>query len=376
MIPALPGMSRQLRRRLTPLIATAGETPGANRYRKHFPVVAHLWILILHQLTRSSSLRQTYALLTVTDRIGAGMGLPLPISFSQLARSSTSRSPDAFVALLAALVSRALRQGTRDPLLRQLGPTALLDSSFLRLCAGLSPWSVQGKFTPGIRVQTLLDPRTRSPLAVWLTTLDTDDHRALAALDLTPWHGTTIIADLGYYGHRQLGRLRDDGCHFLTKRHPQAKTTVTATHPVPPHDPSPAGDVVRRDETITLGSPTNKQSVVLTGIRMVTGGNARGEETVFLTDRFDLTAMEVLAAYRQRWQIELFFRFLKHQLSLTRPIGTSKAAVLLSILAAMIAAVIATLLEASRPRCFTRAVWLTAHGASLLRSFARLSRSG
>jgi hypothetical protein len=371
MIPALPGTSREMRRILDPLIAMAATTPAANRYRKHFPVAAHLWILILHQMTSSPSLRQTHAVLTAMPGLATAIGLPHGLSFSQLARSSSSRAPDAFEALLAALVQQRLRQPTRDPVLRRLGATVLLDSSFLRLCAGLSPWSVQGQFTPGIRVQTLLEPSTRSPRKVWLTKTAIDDHQALATMDLTPWHGTTIIADLGYYGHRQLGRMRDEGCHFLTKRHPQSTVRVTATHPVPVHDPSPAGDVVLRDETITLGSPKNKASIVLTDIRMVTGRNARGEEVAFLTDRTDLTAMEILQAYRHRWQIELFFRVLKHQLSLTKPIGTSEAAVYLSVLAAMISAVLCAMSDGSRPSGFSRITWKAMHGLHLLCSFAR-----
>lgn len=367
MIPALPEVARSFRRWLAPLIAQIGATPGADRYRKHFPVTAHCWILLLHEFLGSPSLRQTYAMLALVPEFWARIGLPQGISLSQLARSSTSRSPDAFEALLAELVQRRLRQTPADPLLRRLGTTVLLDSSFLRLCASLSPWSRHGKFTPGVRVQTVLEPGSRSPLAVWLTKTATNDYQALADLDLTPWQGATIITDLGYYGHRQLERMRAAGCHFLTKCHPQSTVIVTARHPVPAHDPSPTGDIVLRDETITLGSPKNRASVVLTGIRMVTGRNARGEEVAFLTDRGDLSATDVLAAYRQRWQIELFFRFLKHQLSLTHPIGASEAAVYLSVLIAMIAAVLCALIEAMRPRGIARGTWKLAHGTFLLR---------
>ena len=75
MIPALPECSRALRRLLTPRIHAAARTPGADRYRKHFPVTAHCWLLVLHVLLSSPSLRQTHALLCGLPGTFARLGL-------------------------------------------------------------------------------------------------------------------------------------------------------------------------------------------------------------------------------------------------------------------------------------------------------------
>src|SRR5215212_3736320 len=104
MIPA-PGLGRRLHGLLGPYLARAAATPGADRYRKHFPLRAHLWILLLHVLDGADSLRQTHARLAARDF--AGLDLPHGISFSQLARSSSSRSPDGVERLLEELVATA-----------------------------------------------------------------------------------------------------------------------------------------------------------------------------------------------------------------------------------------------------------------------------
>lgn len=107
MIAALPGASRTLRRLVTPAITGAAHVSGANRYRKHFPATAHLWMLLLHCLLGSSSLRATHALLATRPGVFARLGLTRCLSFSQLARSSTSRPSACAKQLLATLLAQA-----------------------------------------------------------------------------------------------------------------------------------------------------------------------------------------------------------------------------------------------------------------------------
>jgi len=192
MIPALPGCSRPLRRLLTPRIAKAARTPGADRYRKHFPVTAHCWILLLHTLLTSSSLRQTHALLTglpgSLERVGVRQGL----SFSQLARSSTSRPSTSFEALLADLIAQANRTVIPDTSWRLLRKVQIVDRTFIALSAKLSPWSRHGQFPAGVRLQTAFDLGRHLPSQLRLTLTATNDHEALKAWDVETWQGWTL----------------------------------------------------------------------------------------------------------------------------------------------------------------------------------------
>ena len=154
--------------------------------------------------------------------------------------------------------------------------------------------------------------------------------------------------DRAYYGHLRFADLRAAGVSFVCRLNPQASQRVAATRPVDP-TPSPAGDVVLTDAMVTLGTPANTRSAVVPGLRVVTYRTAKGEMLGLVTDRHDLAAADVVALYRRRWAIELFFRGIKRQLKALRPLGTSEAAVTLGVLMAAVAALLVMLLDDERP---------------------------
>jgi hypothetical protein len=267
-------------------------------------------------------------------------------------------------ALLGTVVQAARRAAPRDPLWRVLTGVQALDSSFVRLSAKLCPWAVHGGYVPGVRLQCALDLAARLPTGLHLTIPDTNDHEALRHWELATLRGWTVLIDLGYYGHRLFAQLRAEGVHFITRLHPQAAFVVTAVrYPLP--TPTPDGDVVLADETIDLGSPNNRRGTVVPALRLVTSRNAKGEVYRFLTDRFDLSAAEVVRLYRLRWRIELFFRALKRSWGLLHPLGYSPQAVQLTVLLVLIVAVV-TLLLGDRPPGMSFAAWVQLLTAALL----------
>lgn len=368
MIPPAQGCGRRRRRRLEPLIAAAAATPGADRYRKTFPAAAHLRVLAFHALDGAESLRQTHGKLAGTPGGFAAVGLPGGLSRSQLARSSTSRPAACFERLLAALVGPARRTVRRragaDPDLARLLRVQAVDGTFLALSATLAPWSRHGGHAPGVRLHAGPDLAGAVPAHLRRTLADTHDARGLDGRDLGELAGWTLLIDLGHYGHRRFARLRAHGVSFVCPLHAQAAYRATAARPLPA-DPAPGGDEVLADEEVVLGGPSNRNGAVLPKLRLVSGRNPAGEVRRFVTDRCDLGAAEVLALDRKRRQIELFFRWLKHQLGLLRPLGTSREAVWLTVLGAAVAAVLALLAEPERPPGDSRVQWLRAVGAAL-----------
>jgi hypothetical protein len=356
MVAPAPAVGRRLRRRLAPLVRAAAATPGADAYRKHFPAWAHLWILLWHGLSGSPSLRHTYDVLVRDGRHGPWLQLAQGLSFSQLARSSSSRPLACVEALLLAVVDAARRTPPPDAQWRLLHRVQALDSTFVRLSAKLCPWAVHGGFTPGVRLQCALDLTQHLPTGLHLTIPDTNDHESLRTWDAALLRGWTVLIDLGYYGHRLFAQLRADGIHFITRLHPQASYRVTARREPRPLS-TPDGDVLLADETIDLGSPNNRRGAVVPELRLITSRNAQGVVHAFLTDRFDLEASEVVRLYRLRWRIELFFRALKHTWSLRHPLGYSPQALALTVLVALLAAVVSLLLG-DRPAGMSWAAWL------------------
>jgi len=159
--------------------------------------------------------------------------------------------------------------------------------------------------------------------------------------------------------------LRAAGVSFVSRLHPQAHYRITARRAVSGKT-TPEGDLVRSDETITLGSPNNRNGTVLPGIRLVRSRNRHGVAAACITDRFDLTAFEIVRLYHYRWQIELFFRFLKRQLGLIRPLGRRWAAVWLTVLVVLIVALVLLLLAADRPAAISRPSWAHLLGLTTL----------
>jgi hypothetical protein len=347
----------RLRRSLARLVRRAAATPGADRYRKHFPAEAHLWILLEHVWEGRASLRQTHGRLVAAPGKLRRLRLARGISRSQLTRSAASRDPACAERLLADLVALARRAAARDVRLRALLQVQAVDSTFVALSAKLAPWSRHGRHAPGVRLHGGFDVAGGIPATLRLTGTDVHDARALDERDLAALAGWTLLIDLGYYGHARFARLRAAGVSFPCPLHAQATYRVDAERPVA-GGPTAAGDAVLADQEVTLGSPNNRRGAVLPRMRLVTGRNAAGEVRRFVTDRWDLTAGEVVALYRKRWQIELFWLWLKHYLGAIHPFGYSRRAVWLTVVVCAIAAVVASLAEPDRPADHSRLQWL------------------
>jgi hypothetical protein len=377
--------ARRLRKTISPLISEAVRESRADRYRKCFSASSHLWMLILHTMSANHSLRQSHAGLQADPRVRRFLGMEQGlVSYSQFARSSTSRPADLFERLLGSVLRVARGRGARRGARRGTQPgtheeqtlrgVRLLDSTFFALAPGRSPWGIWNKRgNSGVRLQALLDPSDGLPTGLGLELLDTNDANALGGLDLRGLGGRTLIFDLGYYCHAHFERLMEGGVHFLTRLNAQAHYEVERTNELPEGDlTTEEGDKLLSDQRVTLGSPNNRRGAVVEGIRLIRSENEKGEPCAFVSDRHDLGALEVLRLYRKRWRIELFFRFLKRQLGALRPFGHSEEAVWLTIVVAAIVAVLMSLAERWRPKGLTRVSWMRV----LCTSFSMLRLSG
>jgi len=368
-VPARPTQpNRALRRwlarelgQLAPLITANAAVCGAERYRKHFHALAHASVLLFHGLAGSASLRQSYAAfsgcagLVALSGVGQHPDGRLGVSFSTLAAANTSR-PTGFLAGL--LPPLAARVRALAPSLSTTLPPALvvLDATFLRLSLHLAPWVSPARRPKkvGIAVQMLYTPALDLPEHVLVTAAQTPDVKGLdqALLDdpaqLAALRGRTLVVDLGYYSHARFVRLRRAGVHFVTRLHPQAALRAVVEQPVqPPLPPLEAGRItILRDQRVEVGSATNRAGAVLPGLRLVTASVAPTPQAArrqappvvyrLLTDRWDLSAADVVQLYLWRWQIELFFRWLKSHLHLPHLLGYSQPAVELSLWLALL----------------------------------------
>lgn len=360
------GLNRRLRRwlarelrRLRPVLLASAAACHADRYRKHFSSWAHALVLLFHGLTRGPSLTQSYAAFGACRELVTLSGLAgradpadeqIGVSFSQVAASNTSRPPDFLAGLVAVLAARIRAgQGAAAPALP--ADVQILDGTFLRLSLKLAAWlpNQDAHDIPGVRVQFQYTPATDLPACLLLTDSHTNDCQAFdQILDAAPdqlaaWRGQTVVIDLGYYSHRRFARLLAADVHLVTRLKAHATVVVTAERPIQQPLPSvaPARIVVQADQQITLGSAENRAGAVLANLRLVTATVApstpatrRGAPPIvyrILTDRWDLQPAEVVQIYLWRWQIELFFRWLKRHVHLLPALGHSRAALELTV---------------------------------------------
>lgn len=364
-----PHLNRRLRhwlagelRALQPRLARSAAACQADAGRRHFTAVAHAGLLLFHGLSGSPSLEQTHASfphcaglarlsgLAVLDDAGAVDPDRLGVGYSQFALSNTTR-PAAFLAgLVPDLVARVRAAGAL-PAVPFPWELVTLDSTFLRLSVTLSPWLPHSHphDIPGRRLQVLFRPAADLPEGILVHGTRTNDCQGLDQfiLDdperLAGLAGLTLAIDLGYYSHARFARLLAAGVHFVSRLQAQATVHVEAEREVQGAWLEPAAGRIHvlGDQRVCLGSPHNRRSTVLTGLRLVRAEvaptpaaarqGARPRVYTLVTDRFDLPAEAVAWFYVWRWQIELFFRWLKRYLHLTRPLGFSHNAVELSI---------------------------------------------
>ena len=344
-------------RHLAPAVGVSAAACRAERYRKHFSAFQHCCLLLFHGLSGHASLRQSYDTFAGCRGLAAMAGLAvagddeqLSVSFSQFAASNTSR-PAAFLSGLIPDLVAQVRQGAQPSDATVPAELQIIDATVLRLSLKLAPWLAQksGWRKPtGVRVHIRYTPAWDLPEHVVVSSA-TNDYRGLDELVLDdPAHlaavvGSTLVVDLGYYSHRRLAQFTAAGVHWVTRRLPAATLQVVADHPV--QAPLPGHDALRitvlHDQQVIVGSTNNHQGAVLHNIRLVTASVAPlpaaarlGKAPVVyevLTERWDLSAAEVVQLYLWRWQIELFFRWLKSHVHLTQLLGYSENAVELSV---------------------------------------------
>lgn len=194
-----------------------------------------------------------------------------------------------------------------------------LDSTTIDLCLNLFPWAHFRRAKGAVKLHTMIDLRGSIPVFVDVTHGKVHDLRALDKLVFEP--GTYVVMDRAYVGLKPLYRMQQAACFFIVRSRQRIQCRRRYSHVIDKH----LG--VRSDQTIILTG--HKSSLLYPApLRRVSYYAADIDRRfVFLTNNFTLSAHTVAAMYRSRWQIELFFKWIKQHLRIKRFYGTSPNAV-------------------------------------------------
>jgi hypothetical protein len=310
----------------------------ADRYVKSFSCWDQFLCMIFAQLTQRESLRDIEACLRSLSGRLYHIGIHSKVSRSTLADANESRDWRTYADFAQVLIGMARRLYRQEALAADLAETVYaFDSTTIDLCLALFPWAPFQKGKAAIKLHTLLDLRGSIPTAVHITHGRIGDVTMMPTL--MPEAGSFYIFDRGYMDFEQLYRFEQASAFFVIRAWKNVVFRRRYSHPV---DRTTG---LRSDQTIVLSGRNTalKYPRALRRVRYV--DIERSLDLVFLTNNFHLPALTVARLYKSRWQVELFFRWIKQHLRIRTFFGISENAVKTQIWTALSAYVLAAIVK-------------------------------
>jgi hypothetical protein len=285
-----------------------------------FTAWEHFAAMAFAQLTFRESLRDIEACLGAQRSLAYHLGFRRPVRRSTLAYANEHRDWRFFAELGQRLMRKA-RQLYRDE------PTALefeadiyaLDATMIDLSLALCPWANWTGTDAAVKMHTLLDLRGSLPSFI---TISRGEQNEMAWLDEIPIEaGSYYVMDRGYLDLRRLQRFTREGAFFVIRERPDLSYYVVESRPVN------RNTTLRCDQTIRFNGEDSRRSWPDRMRRVGIYDVEHARRMAFWTNQWRLPAATISELYRQRWQIEIFFRWIKQNLRIRSFYGTTPNAV-------------------------------------------------
>jgi hypothetical protein len=287
---------------------------------KNFTCWDQFLTMAFAQLTYRESLKDIEACLRLTPAKLYHMGFRCKISRNTLSNANQTRDWRIYGDFAQVLISIARNLYADDDFGVHLKRTVYaLDATTIDLCLSLFPWAPFRKTKAAVRLHTLLDLRGSIPTVVIIT--DGKTHE-VNILDQISWEaGAIYLMDRGYLDFSRLYNIHQSGAFFITRVKRRFKYKRLISMPV---DKTRG---LKCDQTVTLESFNQKKGYPERLCRIHYFDTVSQNRLIFLTNNFRLSALTIADLYRCRWQVELFFRWIKQHLRIKAFYGTSENAV-------------------------------------------------
>lgn len=289
--------------------------------------------LLYGQLSGAASLREIEAGLSSHRARLYHVGAQAPPR-STLADANAKRPHEVFAGLFAHMVGQA-SSGLR----KKLGEAVrLIDSTGLRLSSS-SGWARYSAGVCGSKLHVVYDPDADRPLYAALTTAKVNDITPAKAMPIEA--GATYVFDLGYYDYGWWAKLDAAGCRIVTRFKKNTPLAVVAELPLKAGSPVLSDRIGHLPERMAR-SRKNPFDDPVREVRVTT---ETGRELRILSNDLDAPAEQIAELYKRRWQVELFFRWIKQTLKIRHFLGASENAVRIQVAVALIAFLILRLAQ-------------------------------
>lgn len=323
---------------------------GADASVRRLDTKRHLIALLYGQLSGATSLREivagTESHAARLYHVGAA-----PVKRSTVSDANAKRPSGVFVELFGEMLKQAHR-GLR----RKAGEAVLLiDSTNVRLSGLSEHWATFSAGVCGAKAHIVYDPHADQPVYFEVTAASVND--ITAAKDMPIEVGATYVFDLGYYDYAWWAVLDQEGCRIVTRLKKNTLLSVVHESKLPPNSNILSDRIGYLPERLA----SRRSNPMDVPVRELEVRIASGKILRIVTNDLDAPAQEIADLYRQRWQIELFFRWVKQNLKIRHFIGVSENAIRIQIAAALIAFLILRMAQATQkivnsPLAFARLV--------------------
>ena len=300
---------------------------NGDRYVKHFSCWNQLLTLMFGQLSNRESLRDLIVSIEAHHRKWKHLGFGMNVTRSNLSKANTNRDYHIFEEYAYYLVSEARRKRATD-IFKLDGNVYAFDSTTISLCLDVFWWAKFRKHKGGIKIHTLYDLETQIPAFFHITTASVNDSKAMKEIPIET--GAYYIFDRGYNNFKELYRIHRAESFFVVR----AKTNLQYKC-IKWRRRLPKGILTDAEIELTIYGSQKGYPAHLRLVRFF--DEEQGREFMFLTNAMELTALQVADLYKNRWQIELFFKWLKQHLKIKRFWGTTENAVRIQIYSAICA---------------------------------------
>jgi len=325
----------------------------AERHARGFTCWGQFVAMLFCQLGRAHSLREICGGLASCEGKLSHLGITAPAR-STLAYANEHRPWQLYRAVFQELLARCQTEGRGRRKFRFKNKLVSLDSTVIDLCATLFDWAKFRRTKGAVKLHLLLDHDGYLPTVAVITEGKRHDVRVARTLRFDP--GTILVMDRGYVDYEWFGKLTADGVFFVTRLKDNALYAVEERRAVPERSH------VRRDEVIRLTGVAAESKCPHPLRRVEVADPDTGDVLVFLTNHLTFGATTIAAIYKDRWQIELFFKALKQNLKVKTFVGTSANALKVQLWTALIAMLVLKYLQLK-----ARFAWSLANLVALLR---------
>lgn len=325
-----------------------------DRYAKSFSCWDQLVAMLFCQLGKAHSLREICGGLASSAGKLSHLGVRCIPKRSTLAHANANRSWMIFQHFFYALLQQAKDSAPANRKFRFKNKLYSLDASVIDLCVSIFDWARFRQTKGAVKLHLLLDHDGYLPAFACITEGKTHDIKIARLLTFPP--GTILAIDRGYLDYDLYGQWTHKGVFFVTRMKSNAVYDLVEEC-VPPQR-----SAVLRDDLIRLSSAKGREAGDSLYRRVVVWDKEKQKEIVLLTNHLTFGATTISAIYKDRWQIETFFKLLKQNLKIKTFVGTSANALQIQIWTALISILLLKILQFR-----SRITWSLSNLVALLR---------